>query len=729
MLFLAVLSGLINLSSQTVFQKVVSMTMGDLYTTFMTVTLTFILGSAIGSYYGHKFRRYLPWIELITGCYSLLIFILLQGPFYKLNLPLALVVIGLMLPALALGTHVPLYSYYLRRVRFGLIYCLYHFGAIFGLIAFEWYYVHAGSVKLSVLIVGLLQVSLGALLLYFKKKGRFALEAEKKVFDIFELVKSFPRSAFTVLGASTLSLYMTTWALKTQIMVTEGLRLQATLISCAVFTWMALGGVLAKKVRVSSELLFFSLALIAFCIFQFFADYSLWITDQFSGELPNYFAFSFLHALILTIPVFISSLIFVNETSHASSKFDVDTASGGLNLIASFGNILGFIIGGLLAAHFWDQLYFAILIAGAAIMVVTTSLGQKGFLVKTVAIIIVAMLSIFNLKNDFKNGMFQNRITFEARKHYKISDVEIHSHVLSSIAFFTSTSHLENDPPARIYVVDGHYSHDFWSGMEFISGLASAKLSTKHHNRSLVVGIGSGQAAWAVNAISLQTDMVEISPVVLKNLELLKKDNFDLLNNPRAKIYLEDAFNFLRNCEPGTYDLILNTATYPSNFNASKLYSNEFVEMAHRCMTPDGIFQTYFDASTVQSQKDFDEFMAPIMKYFKYVDIMIEPYPQVLASNVKKTVKPFVNTDFVEASEFEEFYKVHSKHFDLQCRPFHLGVAAPPADTLLNTLDRPYLERNSIRDAVKKLSPHYIYKDYLEFYRAPDGSKANLPCE
>jgi spermidine synthase len=739
MILLALISGLINLSSQVVYQKVVSMVAGDLYTTFMAVTLTFIFGSAIGSYFGNRIRPYLAFVELGSGLFSLLVYFLLHGPFYNYKIPTALVIAGLFLPALALGTHIPLYSYYLRRLRFGLIYCVYHFGAIFGLLGFEWYFVNAGSVKVSMLIVAGTQIVLGAVIGLMHRSGRFVVEEKKtKPLGLFSFAIANKLSVLSVIAASTLSFYVVLWALKTQIMMTETYRLHATCVSAAVFFWMALAGVSGKSLsRFSNGILFWGMALSCLWIQGSFPIFGEKIITQYDGALLNYFALSFFLSIYLTFPVFVSSLIFVKQTQTLQSKYDVDVASGTLNLFASFGNILGFILAGTMAAFFWTKEYFIVVIALAVAMFVAISFKEKKLKIAIpLGIAVLIFAGIFS-DREHKNYLFKNHIWIGMRDCLDAGDIQIYSHPFTTMALFRNVLAKGAHPdcknhmaPRLSYMIDGHVSHDVLSGMELLSGLSSAKYFDGPLNKSLVIGIGSGQAAWSVAAISKHTQLVEISPVVITNLDHLKDLNGDLKNRKDIEFILDDGFSAIRACEPNSLDLIFNTSTYPSSFNASKLYSDEFVALAKKCLTDRGVYQTYFDENSVQSMTDFYEFIAPIKKHFKYVDIMTEPYPQVYAYDQPHKIEKLVKSDFIHPEDFEYFNQQHSDDFDKLCRPFFKDIAGPQGPVRMNTLDTAYLEQNTIRGAIKENHTRgFDVPWFVEFYRNPDGSKPIPTCE
>jgi hypothetical protein len=138
MLYLALLSGLINLASQSVFMRVVGAANGNYYLTYYLTTLSFIVFSAAGNLLSSRFRRWLPLFEVLAGVYALIIFGGIAGGLLaRLALPAWAAVLMLLPPAFALGVHIPLYAHFTRRTV-GLTYGIYHLGAAAGVIVLEW---------------------------------------------------------------------------------------------------------------------------------------------------------------------------------------------------------------------------------------------------------------------------------------------------------------------------------------------------------------------------------------------------------------------------------------------------------------------------------------------------------------------------------------------------------------------------------------------------------------
>ncbi|QDK45267.1 hypothetical protein DOM22_08925 [Bdellovibrio sp. ZAP7] len=718
--FVALVSGLLNLSSQILYQKIVSMTLGDLYITFLLVTLTFITGTALGSLLSAKVRRFLPWVEILTGLYNLCLFLALSLDFYKTQLPQFVVVLGLLIPAISLGIQLPLYSYYLRQIRFNFIYGLYHGGAIIGLLAFEIYFTYGLSVKASLLALSLGQITLGAVLGYLLNHDIFHLDqsppgAWRKLLTKKLIV--IPLSVFLI---SLLSSYQVFWALKTQVFLTEAFRLHATLISAAVFFWMTVAGFSEKHLQNASRtFLFFAWAAALLALQASFSTLPALITENFTGELPNYFIWSSVLALCLTLPVFASSLVFIKSTQELSIDFAVDQASGYLNAIACVGNILGMVLAALMAPYLWTNFYFSLALAIVIVATVILAYFDKKYVSTSWGIAALVVVSFFAFQKDQASGLFNNRFVKQIRP--ATINSQIFSEAFSSIAVMEDP--ITDDQVSHHYIIDGHRSHIIDRGTENLIGLYARRYFPDTLEKSAVIGVGTGQTSWGVAAISEHTDLIEISPTVLKNLKVFKEYNNDLANSSHKSIHLIDGMSYLRNCPVGSYDLIVNTATYPGNFNAAKLYTVEFVELVKNCLKPNGIYQTYFDGSTVHNTEQLANFLAPIQAHFRHIDIIAGYYPILIAYNESRALTTGPMESFLRESDAHFYNETLKKKpiFNLKCNtiyrdiPLYLGGK-------MNTLDRAILEATSIRNIIQNIyqRDEYIFAEYSGLPRSQE---------
>ncbi|UYL08360.1 hypothetical protein B9G69_015060 [Bdellovibrio sp. SKB1291214] len=711
----ALASGLLNLSSQVLYQKIVSMTLGDLYITFLLVTLTFIFGTALGSLIGFKVRRLLPWVEILTGFYNLALFFLLSTEFYKIQPPQFLVVIGLLVPAVSLGVQLPLYSYYLRRIRFNFIYGLYHGGAILGLLAFEVYFTQGLSVKYATLTLALGQISLGLILGFLLKHDIFQISQSPRGVWRTLFKRGIVEIPFSVFLISLLSSYQIFWALKTQIFLTEAFRLHATLISAAVFFWMTVAGLSEKYLhQISRSILYFAWGFIILITQIAFATWPSFVTDQFTGELPNYFIWSSVLALSLTLPVLISSLVFIKSTQELAHSIAIDQSSGYLNALACLGNILGMTAAALMAPLLWSNLYFASALALLIAGIVTLTYFNKRYSESSWGFGLLALLALIAFQQNPTDNLFKNR--FEKKNRENPIHAQVYSEAFSTIAVLEDPF-TPNGKLSRHYIIDGHRSHDLERGTENLIGLFPRKYFPSTLNKSMVIGVGTGQTSWGVSAISEHTDLIEISPTVLDNLKLFKEYNNDLANRKNIAIHLTDGMTFLKNCPAHTYDLIVNTATYPGNFNAAKLYTTEFVELAARCLGDTGIYQTYFDDSTVQSWEQLANFLAPLQAHFKHIDIISGNYPIVMAYNTERSLSQGSWEEFLTELDLK-FYKENLQSkivFNLECNDIQRNIPIYP-DGEMNTLDKSVLEATSIRNIIRQTyqRKYYLFADYAK---------------
>lgn len=709
MLILAFLSGLMSLTAQILYQKIVAMIFGDLYSTFAMISLTFILGTALGGFFGPKLRRWLPHLEILGGVYSFAILFFLNA-LIAWNPPSWLVILALLPPAFIFGSHLPLYAYYFRQKNYSLIYGLYHWGPLLGLFGLEYYFTKAGSVSLALTLLGTLQTALGLFLFMQRKHFEIHYFQSEKALKLKSTLVT--KSTLTVFAISTLSFMQISWAFKSQIFATEAFRLQSTMLVAAVFFWMALAGSLNRLFKTLPRSLHFLLwALALILIESTISSIPLLLTSHFNGQFANYFFISFCLAVFLTFPVFISSLLFIRETQTLSPLTDIDAASGFLNLFASFGNILGFLAASLLASWLWQPAYLGITLLLAVLIFFCLALGdfplKKSYAFSGVATLLG--LAMIFMNQDQAKLLIQNRVGAHERLQTELTIKHLRTTAFSNVVLASAQEKASTfEEPNLLYIVDGHLSHDLKNYHEVVVGLLGAKYFPTRLQKSVVIGIGTGQSAWGVQAISSETELVEISPAAIEALDFLADYNGQLQTKKQVRFVLQDGFNFLKNCPKHSYDLILNTSTYPGNFNASKLYSEEFVAQAKNCLSEKGVLESYFDAGTVQSQQQLADFLAPLKQHFRYVDIVLDPYPLVFAYNVDRPLR-LVTADAIAQTEDRAFYtRLADKgliNLD-QCQQIlrHLPTLETPPQGL-SRLDRSYIESNSIMNLVKSLKP------------------------
>lgn len=107
--------------------------------------------------------------------------------------------------------------------------------------------------------------------------------------------------------------------------------------------------------------------------------------------------------------------------------------------------------------------------------------------------------------------------------------------------------------------------------------------------RALVIGMGSGVTAGAVALHPVkQVDLIEIEPAVVEAGPFFAKENRDVLKNPRVRLTVADARNFLLATKE-TYDVIISEPSNPWMRGIGSLFSLEFYELVAKRLASKGI--------------------------------------------------------------------------------------------------------------------------------------------
>lgn len=119
----------------------------------------------------------------------------------------------------------------------------------------------------------------------------------------------------------------------------------------------------------------------------------------------------------------------------------------------------------------------------------------------------------------------------------------------------------------------------------------------------LVIGFGSGMTVSAVSRYPgvQQIDCVEIEPAVLRAAPYLKPLNRGVLNDPRVRIIIDDARNFLFTTQ-NRYDLIISEPSNPWIAGVAALFTNEFYQQVRARLAPGGMLVQWVQLYSVFPQ-------------------------------------------------------------------------------------------------------------------------------
>ena len=108
----------------------------------------------------------------------------------------------------------------------------------------------------------------------------------------------------------------------------------------------------------------------------------------------------------------------------------------------------------------------------------------------------------------------------------------------------------------------------------------------------LIIGFGAGVTAgsFVVHPSVERIVIVEIEPEVPAASGVYFKDeNYDVLNDPRVELILDDARHYITTTKD-KFDVITTDPIHPWVKGAAALYSKEFYELAKARLTPGGLF-------------------------------------------------------------------------------------------------------------------------------------------
>jgi spermidine synthase len=705
MLYLALFSGLINLASQSVFMRVVSVLNGDYYLVFILTTLSFIVFSATGNLLAAHVRRWLPLFELAVGLYSLAGCLGIRE-FHLLETTVsdAAVVALLAPPALLLGLHLPAYAGAVRE-RLSLTYGVYHFGAAIGVLALEWAVLPWISLSVALGGLGAAQVVLAALVwLQNGRAGQPAESVEASNAAAPMARRGLVGQVLPVFFASIASYLCVSWGLHAVYGLTYPARMLIGVFNGCMLLAIALGALAAPYIagrRLAAMTPVAPIALAAGLLL--FAG----APPLIRHGLPALYAYFLAQSVLFGAPVFVSAIIY----GRISADLAADTAgarawsTGALMATSAAGNLAGGLISiacGLALYTVWPPLCCAI--GFSAILFVLAqrdTAQQKRLLVRWAVVSGLAALMAWgvNFQPIKRHVELRYPAAYVLRQASLVSDM---GSIAGAITLEERQPGLPTDfhgPTTPLFFFDGHISHAMVPAGDITFGLMAAMPVRAPFHRSLVLGLGSGQSALGVSMVSDDTDAVEVSPSVLEAASRFAAYNRQLDTRKDVHIYRADGAEFLRTCQPGSYDLVSNTVPYPVMFSSYKMYSAEVVRSVHRCLTPGGLYEGYIPGGTGQSEEAWQATLAPLYKSFRYVYLTRIPFLSFIASDRPLSVPQSLDLTRIVRRPADLAYVSQDREIlqTIACA----GWFEPPAftrpgpDTPLTTFDDPVIEREN----------------------------------
>lgn len=145
-------------------------------------------------------------------------------------------------------------------------------------------------------------------------------------------------------------------------------------------------------------------------------------------------------------------------------------------------------------------------------------------------------------------------------------------------------------------------------------------LFTRHFNKALLVGLGTGQGAAVLKQLGFERlDIAKLSPGIVRAVNAeFRQTNLGVLDDPTVHCVLEDGRNLLLTQRDRPYDLITIGLTTIWFSGATNLYSEEFYQLARRHLAEDGVLQQWVQLHRI-GPGEIATAIASVRSVFPYV--------------------------------------------------------------------------------------------------------------
>ena len=274
--------------------------------------------------------------------------------------------------------------------------------------------------------------------------------------------------------------------------------------------------------------------------------------------------------------------------SDLSVRPDAKAGSGVSLLYVSniVGSTLGSFLVGYILMDYMNTQQMAVLLAvtgvalGAGILLATTKRAAQHVLALTV-IVAMALAIMFAAKPLF-NGLYER---LGEKRHYTGDHYKYRVETKNGVIAVTN-----DDTVLSGGVYDGKFSTDLVTDANGIFRPFSLSLWHPAPRNILMIGLASG--SWAqVIANHPEVEKLTVVDINPGYLQLIPKYKVvaSLLHNPKVTIVIDDGRRWLVRNPEAAYDVIVMNTTYNWRSNTTNLLSVEFLQLAHRHLSPGGV--------------------------------------------------------------------------------------------------------------------------------------------
>lgn len=636
--FLFFLSGLISLHYEVIWFKFLQYLFGSTVHSVSILLSSFMGGLSLGSYLIRKYLKnknhfsllIYAYLEIIIGLYALsfpFLFKLIQkiyplisgnNQFFLSSLAINLVLsfLILALPTIAMGATLPALANFIiseldtSGKKLGILYFVNTLGAFTGSLTSSLFLIeHLGLNNLLAassfvnLIIGFTSI---VLYKSFYKKESSSIESQRShSFPPIKLTETTKKILiiYSISGGISLAYEVLFTRLLSQITLNTvyafAIMLSAFLLGIALGSFfISFFADKLNRICLSLAFLQFLLAFFSVFIMKFFAKlfhYSYKIDIFFHGNwililsLKFFLFFFFLFPITLIFgalfPLFCKSII--------SSIQTLGREVGLVYFFNTTGAILGSLICGfILLPSFGSKstslIFITLNFLLAAYLLFLESNINKVF---KFAFIILMFIAPHLVKNIIPNVIYEvslSKITADEKLLFFKEGIDGNVMITLNKKKNNKVLYLNNEWIANT-MAPGH----------MLFGHIPILLSP-HPKNVLVVGLGSGITAksTSLHPSIKKIDIVEISKTVVEASDFFLKDNNDILNNNKVKLYIDDVRHFLLKTNE-KYDLILHEPLQQWTAGTVNLYTKDYYELCKSKLNKYGSITQWVQLNTL----------------------------------------------------------------------------------------------------------------------------------
>ena len=616
LVFIILLSGISGISYEILYLRMLELQFGNIFSITAAILSTFLLGMALGSLFAHRLHAKLALMQLSTGLYAMAFSPLLNSAsnswFGQLMLNHDIISIALLLavPTFLIGTSVPLFSAYLKRLAvsemaFHRVYSIYNFGSFFSILLVEFVLLRTFSVATCVFMIAAVNIFCGLAIFFLFKDIAAPPETQPTVVlgkpdrtSIVLAVSSLFSSTFQMFFASVCFLAFTPRHENFSLSIAISL----LAVACSPF--------LVRKLKLDLEK---TLLLIPVAIAFVYLPLPMILTNLdvciMDFKVDNFFS-SFIFASILGfIP-----LVFYSATVPAlmSSENDVAKESGRYLFWCCAGNTIGYLLYAQILHSSMSANGYLALVAFASVTL-AVAIARRPFSGSFKYLTAVGLLAGFAFPFAWNENRLYGIPVYRYLKPGPGDEFATHKSGTDSITVFSQEKQLNLAYNGHLSIVFKDENGNLGES-ETMLGVMSGCFS-RDDQRLLVLGIDTGITCGVLALQFEYSDMIEINRAFAWFYKKFSEVNRDTFAGTKVKVHYTDGRTFTQ-MSTEKYDMVMNNVSQPVFFGASKLFTSEYIAIAKERLKSGGVYVTWI--SDGMGSRGMKALIKAIHKNFKH---------------------------------------------------------------------------------------------------------------